>query len=259
VGLAVDVVDHAGRLVGVETGEVFLPDVGRIARAITPRTRAIILNSPNNPTGRVYPEAVLRQLDGLIESLDHPVTVISDEPYKPILFDGLEYPEVVSAIRRTVVANSWSKTFAIPGERIGYLAISPRLEERAALRDACVFSNRVLGFVNAPAIWQRVVAEALEVQVDTSQYQARRDVMCDALTRMGYSVPKPEGTFYVFPKTPIPDDIAFVRLLAGEGVLGVPGAGFGRAGYLRLSLTVPMSVVQRSLAGFERALQRARE
>ena len=253
------VLNHAGRMVAVETSEDFLPDVERIARAITPRTRAIILNSPNNPTGRVYPAAVLRQLNGLIESLDHPVTVISDEPYKPILFDGLEFPEVVSVIRRTVIATSWSKTFAIPGERIGYLAISPRLEERAALRDACVFSNRVLGFVNAPAIWQRVVAEALEVRVDVSQYQARRDVMCDALARMGYSVPKPEGTFYVFPRTPIPDDIAFARLLAGEGVLGVPGAGFGCAGYLRLSLTVPMSVVERSLAGFERALQRARQ
>ncbi len=250
--------NHAGRVVPVETGEDFLPDIGRIAAAITPRTKAILLNSPNNPTGRVYPEAVLRQLNDLLESLDHPVTVVSDEPYTPIVFDGRNHPEVISLIRRTVVANSWSKTFSIPGERIGYLAISPRLEERTELRGACIFSQRVLGFVNAPAIWQWVVAEALDVPIDISPYQARRDRFCDALARMGYEVPKPEGTFYVFPKTPIPDDIAFVRLLTREGVLGVPGAGFGRSGYIRLSLTVPMTTIERSFAGFERALTRAR-
>ncbi len=248
--------NHAGKMVPVETGEDFLPDVERVAEAITPRTRAILLNTPNNPTGRAYPESVLRRLDDLIESLNHPVTVVSDEPYKPIVFDGLKQPEVVSIIRRTVVANSWSKTFSIPGERIGYLAISPRLEERAVLHAACAFTNRVLGFVNAPAIWQRVVAEALEVQIDFSEYQARRDVMCDALARMGYDAPKPEGTFYLFPKTPIPDDVAFVRLLAQEGVLAVPGAGFGRAGYIRLSLTVPMSMIERSLPAFQRAIER---
>ncbi len=249
--------NHAARMVPVETADDFLPDIGRIAAAITPRTKAILLNTPNNPTGRVYPEAVLRELNGLLESLDHPVTVVSDEPYTPIVFDGRKHPEVISLIRRTVVANSWSKTFSIPGERIGYLALSPRLEERVQLRDACIFSNRVLGYVNAPAIWQWVVAEALDVPIDISAYQTRRDRFCDALARMGYEVPKPEGTFYVFPKTPIPDDIAFVRLLAQEGVLGVPGAGFGRSGYIRLSLTVPMSVIERSFAGFERALARA--
>ncbi len=197
-------------------------------------------------------------MNDLLESLDHPVTVVSDEPYTPIVFDGRNHPEVISLIRRTVVANSWSKTFSIPGERIGYLAISPRLEERTELRGACIFSQRVLGFVNAPAIWQWVVAEALDVPIDISPYQARRDRFCDALARMGYEVPKPEGTFYVFPKTPIPDDIAFVRLLTREGVLGVPGAGFGRSGYIRLSLTVPMTTIERSFAGFERALTRAR-
>jgi len=251
--------NHAGRMVPVESAADFLPDVDRIASAITPRTKAIILNSPNNPTGRVYPEAVLRGLNDLLESLGHAVTVISDEPYTPIVFDGLKHPEVASIIRRTVVANSWSKTFSIPGERIGYLAISPRLEERAALQAACTFSNRVLGFVNAPAIWQWVIGEALDVPIDVREYQTRRDRMCDTLARMGYEVSRPEGTFYIFPKTPIPDDIAFVRLLAQEGVLGVPGAGFGRSGYFRLSLTVPMDTIERSVAGFERAMARARQ
>jgi aspartate aminotransferase len=170
--------NHAGRMVVAETDDQFLPDPARIAAAITPRTKAILLNTPNNPTGRVYPAAVLREIDDLLRSLDHPVTVVSDEPYTPIVFDGRTHPEVVTLIERTVIANSWSKTFAIPGERIGYLAISPRLPEAAALFNACAFSNRVLGFVNAPALWQRVVTETIGVQPDISRYQRRRDLMC---------------------------------------------------------------------------------
>ena len=245
--------NHAGKMVAVETDEGFLPDVGRIAAAITPRTKAIIINTPNNPTGRVYPEEILRELDRLIASLDHPVTVISDEPYTPIVFDGRTHPEMVSIISRTVVANSWSKTFSIPGERIGYLAISPRLPEAAALLNACTFANRVLGFVNAPALWQRVVTETIDTRVDIGSYQRRRDRMCGGLARIGYDLLIPEGTFYVFPKSPIPDDIAFMRLLLVQGVLAVPGAGFGRSGHFRLSLTVESSMIERSLPPFERA------
>jgi aspartate aminotransferase len=250
--------NHAAKMVPVETDEEFLPDAGRIAAAITPRTKAIIVNTPNNPTGRIYPESVLRELDRLIAGLDHPVTVISDEPYTPIVFDGRTHPEVVSIVERTVIANSWSKTFAIPGERIGYLAISPRLPEAAALFNACTFSNRVLGFVNAPAIWQRVVAETVACKPGIGSYQRRRDLMYEGLTRIGYEVRKPEGTFYAFPKSPIPDDVAFIRLLPAEGVLAVPGSGFGRRGYFRLSLTVPILTIERSLAVFERAFVRSK-
>ncbi len=251
------ILNHGGRLVGVETNEDFLPDVERIAAAITPRTKAIILNSPNNPTGRVYPASFLRDLNRLLTGLDHPVTVVSDEPYTPILFDGATHPETISLIERTVVTNSWSKTFAIPGERIGFLALSPRLPEAAALMDVCIFANRVLGYVNAPALWQRVVTQTINVKPDISSYQLRRDRMYDGLRQAGYDVLKPEGTFYIFPKTPIPDDLAFVRMLLDEGVLAVPGAGFGRAGYMRLSLTVPMDTIDRSLPCFARAFARA--
>ena len=250
--------NHAGRMVVAETDDQFLPDPARIAAAITPRTKAILLNTPNNPTGRVYPAAVLREIDALLRSLDHPVTVVSDEPYTPIVFDGRTHPEVVTLIERTVIANSWSKTFAIPGERIGYLAISPRLPEAAALFNACAFSNRVLGFVNAPALWQRVVTETIGVQPDISRYQRRRDLMCAALARLGYEFIQPEGTFYLFPKSPLADDVAFIRLLLEDGVLAVPGSGFGRPGYFRLSLTVPESVIEGSIPGFARALERAR-
>lgn len=246
------VTNHAGKLVCVETDDEFLPDVERIAAAITPRTRAIILNTPNNPSGRVYPERVLRELETMLSKLDHTVLVLSDEPYKHLVFDGGKQPEVASIISNTAICNSWSKSQAIPGERIGYLALSPRLPELDALRSACTFTNRILGFINAPAIWQWVMTEALDAKIDISGYQEKRDLLCDALARIGYAVTKPEGTFYVFLKTPIADDIAFVRLLTAEGVLGVPGTGFGRSGYIRLSLTVPREMIEKSIPGFEK-------
>lgn len=251
--------NHAGRMVVVETDDEFLPDPARIQAAITPRTKAIFLNTPNNPTGRVYPAEVLQEIDAVLRRLDQPVTVISDEPYTPIVFDGRKHPEVVALIERTVIANSWSKCFAIPGERIGYLAISPRLPEAAALFNACAFSNRVLGYVNAPALWQRVVTETIGVEPDIRRYQSRRDRMCEALAEIGYEFIKPEGTFYLFPRSPLSDDVAFIRLLLEEGVLAVPGSGFGRPGYFRLSLTVPESVIEKSLPGFARALDKARK
>ncbi len=249
--------NHQGSMVTVETGEDFLPVVGRIAEAVTPRTKVIILNTPNNPTGRVYPEGLMRELGRMVDGLDHPVTVLSDEPYTPLVFDGCVHPEVASLVRRTVIANSWSKTFAIPGERIGYLAISPRLPEAGPLADACTFSTRVLGYVNAPALWQRVVTETIAVRPDISSYQDRRDRMREALSRMGFAVPRAEGTFYLFPRSPVADDVAFIRMLLAEGILAVPGSGFGRAGFFRLALTVPMEVIERSLPAFRRALARA--
>jgi aspartate aminotransferase len=252
------IANHGGRMVLVETDDSFLPDVDRIAAAITPRTRALVLNTPNNPTGRVYPESTLRDLDEMLSRAGLPITVISDEPYKAFVYDGQRQPEVASSIANTAICNSWSKSLGLAGERIGYLALSPRLEDGATLRRACAFSNRTLGFVNAPAIWQRVILESLDETIDPAIYQQRRNVLCDALEAIGYQVRRPEGAFYVFLKTPIPDDIAFTRRLAEEGVLAVPGTGFGRSGYIRLSLTVPLEMIERSIGGFERAFLSSR-
>ena len=245
--------NHAGCMVPVETDEDFLPSADRIARAITPRTRALILNTPNNPTGRVYPASILREIDAMLGSLKQEVLVISDEPYKHLVYDGAVQPRVAAHIANTVVCDSWSKSQGLSGERIGYLALSPKLNGRPRLRDACAFTNRILGFINAPAIWQLVQLEAMDATVDVSGYQRKRDFLCDELARIGYDVRKPEGTFYVFLKTPVADDIAFVRHLAEHGVLGVPGTGFGRAGYMRLSLTVPEAMIRKSIAAFEAA------
>ncbi len=248
--------NYAGRMVGVDTGEAFQLDLGRIAGAITNRTKAIILNSPHNPTGGIYPEQALQELDDLLARISQPITVISDEPYKFLVFDGLKPPETITIIKPAVVANSWSKAFAVAGERIGYLAISPRLRDAEALGNACTFTHRTLGFVNAPALWQWVVAETSDVEIDIRHYQEKRDLVYNSLTQIGYEVPKPQGAFYVFPKTPIADDVAFVRRLQAEGILAVPGSGFGRAGYMRLSLTVPRKTIEAALLGFQRAFNR---
>jgi aspartate aminotransferase len=251
------IANHGGRMVQVETDETFLPDVERIRAAITPRTRAIILNTPNNPTGRVYPESTLRDLQAVLAEAAQPILVISDEPYKDFVYDGKRQPEVASFIDNTAICSSWSKSQGVPGERIGYLALSPRLKDSAPLRAACTFSNRILGYVSAPALWQRVEMEVAEEAIDVAPYEHKRNVLCDALQKIGYDVRRPEGAFYIFLKTPIPDDIAFTKLLANEGVLAVPGVGFGRTGYVRLSLTIPLERIEKSIGGFERAFRAA--
>ena len=248
------VANHGGRVVTVETGSRFELDVDQIAAAITPRTKALILNSPNNPTGVVYPAEALRQLNRVIQE---PVVVISDEPYRALVYDGQAVPETLTEISRALLAFSWSKAMAISGERIGYLAIPPHLPGAAALRAACTFANRILGFINAPAIWQLVVAQTPRATVDLQLYQAKRDRLCQALAKMGYEITPPAGSYYVFPKTPIADDIAFIRLLQDQGILAVPGTGFGRGGYMRLSLTISSEALERSLPGFARARAQA--
>jgi len=248
------VTNHGGQVVFVETREDFSLDVAAIESSITPRTRVIILNTPNNPTGVIYSAAVLRDLESVLQHADHPIVALSDEPYKSIVYDGAKCPELASIISNCVITTSWSKKWGLAGERIGYLAISPRLPGADALSNACNFTNRVLGFINAPAIWQLVSAEAPGESTDMAVYQEKRDLMCGGLAKIGYEVSKPQGAFYIFLKTPISDDLEFVRLLQAEGVLAVPGRGFGRSGYIRLSLTVPKDTIARSLPAFARAL-----
>jgi len=251
--------NHGGRLVVVPPKADLTPDVARIAAAITPKTRAILVNSPNNPSGVIYPASTFVELEAVLARAPRPIVLISDEPYKALVFDDVVPPEVPPLVTRAIVATSWSKSLAIPGERIGYLAFSPRLPEAAELFEACTFTNRVLGFVNAPALWQWVVAEVGDLVIDVGPYREKRDLMYEGLTRIGYRCVKPQGAFYVFPRTPIDDDVAFVRLLADEGVLTVPGSGFGMPGHIRISLTVERETVVHALPGFERAFRRARE
>jgi aspartate aminotransferase len=252
------VTNHGGRVVVVETDECCQPRVERIVAAITPRTRALIVNSPNNPSGVVYPASFFAELEGRLAALGQPLTVLSDEPYRALAFSGVEVPQVPRLLSRAVVCDSWSKALAIPGERVGCIAISPRMEDAAELFAAAVFTNRILGFVNAPAIWQWTIGAVGELHVDASQYERRCGRVESALRGMGYEVVKPEGGFYVFAKTPIADELAFIGLLKEEGILAVPGRGFGRPGWIRLSLTIPDQAIERALPGFERALGKAK-
>jgi aspartate aminotransferase len=250
--------NHGGKLVVVPPKADLTPDVAKIEAAITERTKAIIVNSPNNPSGVIYPASAFVEIEGVLQRAGRPIVLISDEPYKALVFDGVIPPEVPPLVTRSIVATSWSKSLALPGERIGYLAFSPRLPEAADLFEACTFTNRVLGFVNAPALWQWVVAEVGDLVIDVAPYREKRDLMYEGLIRIGYECVKPQGAFYVFPRSPIDDDVAFVRLLAEEGVLTVPGSGFGMPGHIRISLTVEKDTVVRALPGFERAFRKAR-
>jgi aspartate aminotransferase len=250
--------NHGGRLVVVPPTAELTPDVARLEAAITPKTRAILLNSPNNPSGVIYPASTFTAIESVLARAPRPIVLISDEPYRELVFDGVVVPQVPPLVTRAIVATSWSKSLAIPGERIGYLAFSPRMPEAAELFEACTFTSRVLGFVNAPALWQWVVAEVGDQVIDVARYRDKRDLMYEGLTRIGYRCVKPQGAFYVFPRTPIDDDVAFVRLLAEEGVLTVPGSGFGMPGHIRISLTVDRETIVRALPGFERAFGRAR-
>jgi len=250
--------NHGGSVRFVETDEQFQPVPAAIDEAIGPKTRAIILNNPNNPTGAVYSRAVFEELAAVLERAEerigHPIYVISDEPYRKIAY-GAEVVPSLAVFRNAILCTSHSKDLALPGERIGYLAVHPEAADAAELLGAMTFAIRTLGFVNAPALLQRLVADLQRESVDVEQYRQLRDLMYAGLTEAGYACVKPDGAFYMFPRSPIPDDVAFIRLLQEEKVLAVPGSGFGRGGYFRLSYCVDRDLVERAMP----ALARARE
>jgi len=254
--------NHGGTLVPVAGTERFDPDLRALEAAISPSTAALILNSPNNPTGRVYPEAVIRGLGRMLErrsrEVGRPVYLIADEPYRKIVFAGTEVPPVMSAYRNTVVVSSYSKDLSLPGERIGYAAVHPQAEDLPQLMDAMILCNRVLGYVNAPALMQRAGARLQGRSVDVSIYQRKRDALYGALKRLGYELERPEGTFYLFPRAPGGDDLKFVETLREELIIAVPSRGFGLDGCFRLAYCVEDEVIEGSIPGFERALHRAR-
>jgi aspartate aminotransferase len=240
----------------------FLPDIESLSANLTRRTRAVIVNSPNNPTGVVYPAASLEAMGYAVAEAERrfgtEIYLISDEPYRKLLYTGEPYPPVFPHHVRTVVATSHSKDLGLAGERIGFIAASPNDPGRAELIDAATFANRTLGFVNAPAIAQRIVARLQRASVDVDQYRHKRDFLYAQLTRIGYEVVRPEGAFYMFPRSPIADDAAFVAMLQSRLVLVVPGTGFGVPGYFRLSYCVDDRTLKGSVPGFEAAFLQAR-
>lgn len=238
----------------------FLPDLAAIENALTPQTKAVLINSPNNPTGRVYPAAAVSGLGELLrkrkQEKGQDIYLISDEPYRKIVYDGIQVPSIFQAYTESIVVTSYSKDLSIPGERIGYLAVNPQAPDRVELINAMTLTNRIMGFVNAPALMQRALIRLQGQTVDIGLYQKKRDLFCRGLTRAGYQFNVPEGAFYLFPRTPIPDDVAFVQALQEEKILTVPGTGFGAPGFFRIAYCVADDVIERSLPGFERVMKK---
>ncbi len=254
--------NHGGVSRVVNTDEEFNLDLQAIEAAISEKTKAIIVNSPNNPSGQIYSADSLWALGELLthagDQFDNTIYLISDEPYRKIIFDGHVVPSIFTAYKNSIVVSSYSKDLSLPGERIGYLAVHPDIAEKNSLLDALTLANRILGFVNAPALMQRVVAELQDASVDTTIYARRKDLLCTILSEAGFSFTPPKGAFYVFPKTPLADDVQFVSLLQEERILTVPGIGFGSPGHMRIAFCVPDEVIARSAEGFKRAVAKAK-
>jgi aspartate aminotransferase len=252
--------NHNGKLVTVKTRPDFTLDLEAIKAAITARTKAVIINSPNNPTGQIYSEESLNRLGSLLRDksmeLGRTIYLISDEPYRKIIYDGVKVPSIFNCYPESIVTTSYSKDLSLPGERIGYIAVNPSASFLADLINGMSLANRILGFVNAPALMQRVIAELQGETVDMSQYAKNRELLCTGLAACGYEFIKPPGAFYLFPQSPIADDVEFVQALQEELILTVPGTGFGGPGHFRIAFCVPEETIINALPGFERAIKK---
>jgi aspartate aminotransferase len=248
------------RLVAVPTDDRFHLDPSAVAAALTGRTRVVLINSPNNPSGAVYTASELQALGRVLEdgSRRHGrrIYLVADEPYRLITY-GVPVPSVFAAYPHTVVINSFSKELSLAGERLGYLAVHPQAEDAGEILATAAAVNSML-VVNAPSLFQRLVAKVEGARVDIEPYRRRRDLICGILRQAGYEFSEPEGAFYLFPKSPIADDARFTEMLKQELILVSPGRAFGTPGYFRISYAVPENTLVQSKAGFERAMQKAR-
>jgi aspartate aminotransferase len=255
--------DNAGgKIKFITSKEDFSLDLHAIEQGITERTKAILINSPNNPTGKVYDGASIAGLATILakksKQLGKTIYLVSDEPYSEIVFDGILVPSIFEAYPHSIIASSYSKTLSLAGERIGYIAVHPDMEEEKMVMAGLILCNRMLGFVNAPALMQRVIEKLQWVTVDVDIYRRKRDLLCDGLTAQGYDIVKPEGAFYLFPKTPIPDDVAFVQTLKKYRILTVPGSAFVGPGHFRIAYCVDDDQIINSMEGFGKAMKEYR-
>jgi aspartate aminotransferase len=237
----------------------FKPDIAAIEKAITPKTRAIIVNSPNNPTGTIYSledlQGIAAIVDKVNETRERPLFLLGDEPYRAFAYDGAEVPPLLPLTKFACVLGSFSKTLSLAGERIGYFAANPAMPDQETLIAAVTLTNRTLGFVNAPVIGQRLAAKLVNETVDLEIYDRRRKLMAKVLRDAGVEFEMPKGAFYFFAKSPVEDDAVFVDALLKEKILVVPGRGFGFPGYVRLSCSVDEEIIERSAEGFKRAME----
>jgi len=242
--------NHHGKVTVAETDENFRIDLNELEKKMNKKTKAIILNSPNNPTGVVYPENDLKELVDFLhlqqKKYNEDIYLISDEPYREIAFDNQSVPSVVPMYENSFLVYSWSKSLAVPGNRIGYIAVNPQMHHIKQVIGGLIFCTRVLGFVNANAIMQLAVNQLLNTTIDVNYYENKKKYIYQTLTKAGYVIVKPNVTFYMFPKAPGGDDLAFVEKAKDNRVLVVPGTGFGREGYFRISYCTDDHTIQKA-------------
>jgi aspartate aminotransferase len=244
-----------GKLVIVPTHTgTFMPDLAAIEAAITPKTKAIIINNPNNPTGVVYKEETIKAIAELLKrkSVEFKtcIFIVSDEPYREIIYDGVKVPYMLKYYDNAFIVYSYSKSLSLPGERIGYVAFSSKMEDAEDVVLGLNIATRTIGYVNAPSLFQRVIAKCLNSEVDTYVYQKNRDLLYNHLVSLGFSCVKPEGAFYLFVKALIPDDVAFAAAAKKHNLLIVPGSAFGCPGYFRLAYCTSSEKIEKSLAAW---------
>lgn len=244
--------DSGGKLVIVpsHTG-TFQPDIDALEAAITPRTKAIIINSPNNPTGVIYNEEAIKGIAELLtrksEEMGHSIYIVSDDPYREIVYDDVEVPYMLNYYKETFIVYSYSKSLSLPGERIGYVAFLPEIDDADDIEICLSNATRNVGYTNAPSLFQRVIARCLDESVEVDVYRKNRDLLYNHLLSIGFECAKPEGAFYLFAKALIPDDVAFAKAAKKYNLLIVPGSAFGWPGYFRLSYCISYEKIQKSL------------
>jgi aspartate aminotransferase len=254
--------NHGGVLKSVSTRPDFTLDLEALDQAVNSRTKVVLINSPNNPTGQIYSRESLEALGELLRrkstAAGRTIYLVSDEPYRKIVFDGHTVPSIFACYANSIIGTSYSKDISIPGERIGFAAVNPAADHHDPLLNGMALANRILGFVNAPALMQRIVACLQGTSVDVALYQRKRDLLCEGLADAGYDFTTPPGTFYLFPKSPVADDVAFVRALQEELILVVPGSGFNGPGHFRIAFCVDDATIVNALPGFKRVMARFR-
>lgn len=252
--------NHGGKTVVVPPDtSTFEPNLKTLEKSITEKTKAIIINNPNNPTGVIYSEETLKNIESILTKKEKEfgttIFVLSDQPYSKIIYDNAKLPNILSIFKNAIIIDSFSKSLGLAGERIGYIAVSSRIENVTTLINALSFCNRTLGFVNAPALFQKVVSDSLDSKVDIEAYEKRRNFLYENLTKLGFECVKPEGAFYLFPKALINDDVEFVKRAMKYNLLLVPGSGFGCPGYFRLSYCVDFNMIKNSISAFEKLVE----
>lgn len=252
--------NYDGELVVISPNtETFQPNLTEFEEKINEKTKAVIINTPNNPTGVVYSDATLTKIGEILDrkekEVGHPIFLISDEPYRELAYDGVEVPYVTKYYHNTVVCYSYSKSLSLPGERIGYLVIPDELTDSAQVFSAATIANRVLGAVNAPSLMQRVIMRCVDAEVDLAAYDKNRNLLYNGLKDCGFECIKPEGAFYLFVKSPVPDEKEFCEVCKKYNVLVVPGSSFACPGYVRIAYCVSYNQIERSLPAFKKVAE----